>query len=573
MNTSLFSYTKDNYTSLKESFIDRLFSRSYVFVYFFLLQLLVNYLYKGFIEDPRMQEPLYRVAFLPLFWSLVLWLFLSSIKSLRVYKYTLGICSMIGAILFFFEMFLLKAYQSIYSYTVAYAILGTNPSEAQEFWTTTVSPTLFIPAILWFLGICTISYVSHLLVRPLRLNSKLTLSLIAIPLLVGLGYFYPRMLYIFFNTFDGGIASATLTPIERLAWSSGSVLYDAHKTEENLKSLNQSSVKIISKKPLDPHTVVLVLGESLRSDYMHCYGYPLENTPRLDSLVAQGNLALFTDAVSCTQSTGGSISEMMAFRTIDTQQEYHKAMLLPIVMKAGGYHTYWLSRQEKYSAYVRTISAIAHLSDSTTYITKGKDAALLPHLRSNNTEAPYLFEVLHLYGSHPAYLERYTPEFAKFTTKDLPKSFGDETKDNTVMHYVNSVYYADYVASSIIKHYKDKEAIVIYVSDHGQAMYDDPQNPGFAGHALSRGGISVPLMVYISPKMAEKYPDLKDQIFAARGNRIMTDVLPYAIVGLLGIDFDGYKADLDFFSPKYNNNRKRVAHMGEKRFYVDESQN
>lgn len=145
----------------------------------------------------------------------------------------------------------------------------------------------------------------------------------------------------------------------------------------------------------------------------------------------------------------------------------------------------------------------------------------------------------------------------------------DAHKDATVAHYVNSIYYSDHVAASIMTHYAHTDAIVIYVSDHGQAMYDDPDNPSFAGHALSRGGVTVPLLVYISPSMAEKHPDLKARIFAARDRRIMTDILPYAVTGLVGMRVPEYSPTLDFFSAGYDNDRKRIAYMGDKRLVID----
>ncbi len=571
MLSRLFSYGYIAPQDRERSYLDRLFNRSYLLVYFFLLMLVVNDLYRPYLGDPRMQEPLYRVAFLPLFWSVVLYMGLSAIKSVRLYRpVAIGLATL-GAVSFFFEMFLLEAYRSVYSYTIAYAMLATNPAETEEFWTSTVHLGLFVRPVLYYIGICLLSYVVHLVIRPLRIHSRaLVLGGLALPLVVGVGYFYPRMYYIYYTTFDGGIATATLTPPERYFWGTFQCLYDARQTEKAFEALAQNAgqVEVTYQERLSPHTLVLVIGESLRADYMHCYGFPLPNTPELDSLVATGDLAVFSDVVSCTQSTGGSIAEMMAFRQVDTPTPWHEAYILPDVMKSGGYSTYWLSRQEKYSAYVRTISAIAQLSDRTMYVDRGKDDVLLPYLREHSEQAPYLFEVLHLYGSHPAYEERYPSEYARFSAEDMPVR-RDAQKDATVAHYVNSIYYSDHVAASIMKHYAHTDAIVVYVSDHGQAMYDDPDNPSFAGHALSRGGVTVPLLVYVSPPMAAKHPDLKARIFAARDRRIMTDILPYAVTGLVGMRVPGYDSRLDFFSDGYDNTRKRIAYMGDKRLIID----
>lgn len=366
----------------ERTFVDRLFNRSYVFVYFFALQLIVNCWYGSYLQDPRIQEPLYRLAFLPLFWSIVLWMALSSIRSRRLFGWIGSVCAGVGAMLFVFESFLLKAYHSAYNDTIAFAIMGTNPEEASEFCSSTMSWSLFVPALIGLLCVCIGSYLVHLLVSRLRIKHWIMLGMLSAPLMVGLFYFYPRMFWIFYRTFDGGIAMSTLTPIERIGWATGMTMYNAYQLEENIRAMSRSKVEIESPSKLGAHTLVLVLGESLRSDMMHIYGNPQPNTPRLDSLVAEGNLAVFGDAVSCAQSTGGSIAEMMDFRTVDMPEKYYEATMLPVLMRSAGYSTYWLSRQEKIGAYVRTIGALARLSDVTTYIEHGYDDALLPHMRS-----------------------------------------------------------------------------------------------------------------------------------------------------------------------------------------------
>lgn len=572
MDLRFFSYSKIVPEEREREYIGRLFNRSYVFIYFFLLQFIVNNTFRNFLKGTGIEEPIYRVAFLPLFWSIIIYLALSAIKSKKIYRWIFIVMAIFSCLSFIFEMFLLEAYHDIYSYTIAYAILATNPTETQEFWTSTVQLSLFYTPILWFLGVCFIAYFVHLLVCPLRIHSKkLVYCLLFTPLLVGIGYFYPRMLHLYFINPGNGIAFATLTPVERYFWSSFLCLYDAYETEKTfqLLSKNNGRVKVSRERLLEPHTIVLILGESLRSDYMHCYGYSLPNTPRIDSLLACNAVTLFSDVVSCSNGTGSSIAEMMSFRTVETPGKWYESDILIDIMNSAGYKTFWLSRQEQYSVYVRTVSALAQLCHKTMYTVKGHDEAVLPYLQAHTVDEPFFFQIVHLNGSHIAYKDRYPQEFTRFSISDLPFHHEDAERNQTTVHYINSIYFNDYVVSSIIKYYSDKDAIVIYVSDHGQAIYDDPQNPNFAGHSFSLGGISIPLLFYLSPSMEKKYPKLKEQILSAKDRRIMTDLLPYAIAGVAGLNFGNYDESLDFLSPRYNNDRKRVARSGDKQLIVD----
>ena len=99
---------------------------------------------------------------------------------------------------------------------------------------------------------------------------------------------------------------------------------------------------------------------------MHCYGYPLENTPKQDSLVGTGDLVLFSDAISSAAWTTGSISQSMTFYTLEgPEKEWYKYPALPLVLSKAGYYTYWVSNQEKQGSGIQPIPTLASTSDST----------------------------------------------------------------------------------------------------------------------------------------------------------------------------------------------------------------
>lgn len=89
------------------------------------------------------------------------------------------------------------------------------------------------------------------------------------------------------------------------------------------------------------------------------------------------------------------------------------------------------------------------------------------------------FVVFHLIGNHFEYKNRFPKEFSRFNLNNTSyfsqnKSLRvtNNTDKQVVTDYINSVYYNDYVLHSLIELFKDKDSLVIYLSDHGDDMFE-----------------------------------------------------------------------------------------------------
>ena len=90
-----------------------------------------------------------------------------------------------------------------------------------------------------------------------------------------------------------------MAPVERIYTGTTSCIADAEllaKYSANARNFDVGAIE--HTRDMKGVTVVVVLGESMRRNYMHCYGYPLENTPYADSLIQAKELVAFTDVVS-----------------------------------------------------------------------------------------------------------------------------------------------------------------------------------------------------------------------------------------------------------------------------------
>ncbi len=564
-------------------YLDRLMTRAYVVVYILTLQVIVNIRFNSFMTDPRVIEPFYRLVFLPLFWASVILTLLSLIKKDKHFKLFSYLVFGLGTLFYLVEGFLLDTYSSLFTPSVAMAMLATNTEETKEFWSATINFSTYTQSFLG-LGLASLfSLLTYLLTylrsgvcNHLRSLFRLMLPAGMLPIIaVGLFYFYPKMFYIYATALDGGFAFATMTPPERFFWATEQVVENMNGAETYMEKVSKSNKllnNIEASKILPPHRFVLILGESMRPDYMHCYGYNLKNTPMIDSLVQKGELHLFSDVVSPSHSTAGSITNFMSLKTLDDPKKWYEVPCLPIIMRSAGYKSFWLSKQEKLSAYLQPVYAIAKLSDSTHYITKGgKDDAVLPYIDNYIEEGEKnqnFFDVIHIMGSHVAYRNRYTKEFAKFKPEDITMEGLDDNQRFVVSAYANSIYFNDNVIGRIIKRYENEPTIIMYLSDHGQAIYDDPNNKNLAGHSLSLGGVSIPMMIYVSPSLASQAPKLVERIKQAKNKPFMTDILPFSILGLLDIETPFYKEKYDLFSQNYDINRTRIARWDERSLTV-----
>lgn len=369
------------------------------------------------------------------------------------------------------------------------------------------------------------------------------------------------------------------TPYNQLALSERIVLGTMHAVQDNaslnnmIESLSSHSFGDVSISPQrKPHTVVLIVGESLRRLDMHCYGYPLPNTPVIDSLCTMGNMVLYDDAVTCAPNTNSSLKSMLTYHRTDTEQEtdWLDYPTLSRAFSAAGYRTLWSSNQEKSGFFVEMVAAIAQTCDSTFYTTahststwiwgnqnNSYDEAVLPLLKTHEQCDRNLLQIIHLMGSHCSFRDRYPESYAKFSGKDIPESRALEENELSAQ-YMNSIYYNDYVLGEIIKRYENTSSIVIYFSDHGLVRYDDPEHSLAIVHSNAPTALQIPFMVYMSPRFMTENPDIYEKVRAASRKPFMADLLPNSLVALMGIKNSYSNPLLELWSDEYDYSRKRI---------------
>ena len=458
------------------------------------------------------------------------------------------------------EMFSLYNYRALIGAGMLNAILETNPQEAREFLRMYVGWQ--VPAMLVLLLGLLGAGQRFLFQRRLPLSTGWQNGLMVLLLLAGglagSGLWHSYSSYIVNNTLDiplVRVVDASMTAAENIA---------AYKDID--KKLN-ASVQITKNTSDTPH-IVFILGESTNRDRMHLYGYGLDNTPNLDALQARGELAVFRDVISPHATTVSVIRELFTFHDAEAKGEWYQYNNLIDVMNAAGYKTYWLSNQESSGIWGNAAQLFAKRSQvrSFTHLRESHedsgayDEELFPMLEKAQQEAgPKNFYVLHLMGGHSLYYMRFPYIFSRFSAQDITGDYTEEQRTE-IAQYANALFYNDYIVSGIIDHFRDQDAIVIYLPDHGETVYDNGRN--FAGHVEENPShymLEVPLIMWASPAYKAHHPEIWSAVQATVDRPYMTDDMIHTILQIAGIKTLEYNSAKSIISPNFAMSRQRMV--------------
>ncbi|WQX13587.1 phosphoethanolamine transferase [Helicobacter pylori] len=323
----------------------------------------------------------------------------------------------------------------------------------------------------------------------------------------------------------------------------------------------------------DVENVVLVIGESASRNFMQLYGYGVPNNPLLSELSNErereresNNLFVFSDTISKEAHTSDVFESLLNYSNAETNKSWYHYHNMIDIFKRSHYETFWLEKQI-IDQWGITQNLVSNRSKNRYYILGDYDAYdeglakfytknVQPKLKEKN------FIVFHLRGSHKTYSERFPQSFAKFKPSDLSFSNLHASSDRDkqiVADYVNSLYYNDAVLNGIFNLFKDKDAIVFYLSDHAQDIFES--NPTY-GHRCSKAGLEIPFMIYVSDIFKEKHPEKVKLIKNALNKPFMSDDLIHSLLPLVGIHTKDEIESKNLFSPKFDSQRKRAVCYG-----------
>lgn len=306
--------------------------------------------------------------------------------------------------------------------------------------------------------------------------------------------------------------------------------------------------------------VVFILGESTSRHHMQLYGYGLPTTPKLAARAEAGELVAYENVTSPHAGTMAVLRTLFSFYDNDANGMWYDYGDLFDILRQAGVYTAWLSNQEAsgfYGSIGRTLgertdhvaftSPVAHSID----LAERYDSEVLPlldeELRERVAEpVPAAFYVIHLMGAHEEFSKRYPPEFARFTPEDEAGrgALEDASARAVRAAYDNAVLYDDAIVDEIIRRFEDKDALVIFISDHGEEVYDTRAQFGH-GDETSPWQRAVPMVFWMSKAFRANHPTDVQRIEAARRNHWQSDEMIHTLLDLMHVrvaDFDETKS-------------------------------
>ena len=422
------------------------------------------------------------------------------------------------------EVFSLLCYQSPYSMTVLQLLLETNKREASEFLSGHgVAGLLALSTAITFATV----FVAWSLLRLLR-KKKLPKALLLFLLLLSAscqGYSYYR-------------------------------LYQAYTAD-----------------------VTTTIAEN---KYMPLRHSPLYNpearqtTPNLCRMKEEGNLVVYDDAVTPYNVTSKTFRHMFSTYYPGCGREWVDCTLFPAIFRKAGYRVWFITNQ-----FAGEENNKDHHDHAGGTIFNQRDLRRLQFSHMNIEASRYDMELLsqvppadtlsaqpsllifHMIGQHEDFCERYPASFNHFTADSIQNPFTDERGRRIVADYDNATLYNDAVVSELLKRYASQDAVAIYLSDHGEEIYDWRNscyrtNSDMMTPEIARYQYEIPLLFYVTDCFKSRHPELYNEIQAAQHKPFIATMLPFALFHLAGISHADYKPSLDILSPDYDERRPRM---------------
>lgn len=306
-----------------------------------------------------------------------------------------------------------------------------------------------------------------------------------------------------------------------------------------------------------PEVYVMVVGETARAHNFSLYGYPRNTNPLLSKTPG---IKAFPNATTQSNTTHKSVPMLLSAASAeDFERLFHEKGILA-AFKEAGFHTVFISNQLPNHSF---IDFLGEQADEHYFLKKDesskKDAAseenhydedllqkldeILP-LADASSSAHYhyryrkLFVVLHSYGSHFNYQERYPRSFAYFKPDSRSEAKSENRRD-LLNAYDNTIRYTDYILHGIIERLQKWEGVqaktdgvydqptsaMLYTSDHGENIFDDDRRLFL--HAAPKASdfeLHVPFIIWTSDGFSKQYPDILKALGENRSKQVQSSL-------------------------------------------------
>lgn len=265
------------------------------------------------------------------------------------------------------------------------------------------------------------------------------------------------------------------TWIDRHATKLGSLLMPWSYTVNTIryynsvKERNRKEIKLpdIVSQTDSKDVVVLIIGESARSENFSLYGYHKQTNPLLEN----DDVKALKATSAATYTTAG-VKAILDYKPTDKLYE-----LLPNYLFRAGVDVTWrTSNWGEPPLHIEKYYKVADLKALYPDADERYDGILTYSLAEQieSSSAEKQLFVLHTSTSHgPTYYSKYPAQFERFTPVCTTVEMAKADREELLNAYDNTILYTDYLIHSVIEELKsvqNRRCCMIFVSDHGESL-------------------------------------------------------------------------------------------------------
>lgn len=310
-------------------------------------------------------------------------------------------------------------------------------------------------------------------------------------------------------------------------------LFYVHQYKKNEKEILLPNATLKDNKK---SVVVLVIGESARSQNFSLYGYPKNTNP----LLSKTPNVFHFDATSCATYTTAGVKGILEYKNTDELYE-----ILPNYLYRNNVEVIWrTSNWGEPPVHIKNYQKRENIIPKCKGDDCNYDEALLNGLKEEilASKKNKILIVLHTSTSHgPTYSKKYPPKFEIFKPVCNSVELGKCSQTELINAYDNTIVYTDYFLHQVIedlKQLKEYNSTMIFVSDHGESLGEN--NLYMHGLPLSiapKEQYEIPFIVWVSDSSQQLKP-----------NKIVSqNHVFHSVLHFLGIQSPIYNEEMNIF--------------------------
>ena len=311
-------------------------------------------------------------------------------------------------------------------------------------------------------------------------------------------------------------------------------LFYIHQFKKNEKEILLPDATI---KDNQKSVVILVIGESARSENFSLYGYPKNTNPLLSKTP---NVSHFNATSDATYTTAG-VKSIVEHENTDELYE-----ILPNYLYRNNVDVIWRTTNwGEPPVHIKNYQNREALMPNCKGDDCDYDGILLSGLKEQilASKKNKILIVLHTSTSHgPTYSKKYPAQFEIFKPVCNSVELGNCSHTELVNAYDNTIVYTDYLLANVIKDLKqlqEYKSAMIFVSDHGESLGEN----NLYMHGLPRSiapkqQYEIPFIVWTSDNSARQM----------KPNKILTqNYVFHSVLNFLNIQSPVYKEQMNIF--------------------------